>query len=165
MSTQSGAVVQIGIISMGVPHCGPRFPQLLSRVDQIAPWVTLWIEAVERGAPAPEIVIPEVQLPRLTISDARRFATEMLVYDFGNRIRKSRGYEIGCVRRTREKAKCFMGWVRGPHYYRGAATVYTAVPQEGSIYNIRYKIRRFGLNCWLRYLNPKRWCRPTLFYR
>lgn len=161
-----GTPVQIGIISQGVFNCGPRTPQVLARVDQVSSWIFEWIDAVERGAPPPERARLRLRPPSLSWRAAKLVGFIGLTQDFGRRFSRARGQWIGnCKRLNRQRIKCEAEWQRGIDYYRGAITAYTALPREGTIYNYRYKIRRFNANCWLRWVNPKRWCRYTLFTR
>lgn len=161
-----GTPVQIGIISLkGSLDCGPAIPQVLTRVDRVSSWVDTWKAAVEFGAPAPAVVIPHVELPAVTRRDAESFAWLALEADFGNRFSKGELHAIRCQRIDREKVKCRMEWLRGINYYRGGISIYAALPREGFVYDYRYKIRRFNVRCWLRYLHPIQACNPTLFTR
>lgn len=161
-----GSPVQIGIVSLkGVLDCDPGTPQVLARADVVSPWVAAWTAAIEDGAAAPAVVVPDVALPPVTRREAEIIAWIGLEADFGNRFARGRHHQIGCVRIAREKVKCGVQWLRGAHLYRGGITAYTALPREGTIYNYRYKIRRFNLNCWLNNLHPIRACNPRLFRR
>lgn len=161
-----GSPVQIGIVSLkAVLDCDPGTPQVLARADVVSPWVGAWIAAIEQGAPAPAVVIPDVVLPPVTRSDAEIIAWIGLEADFGNRFVRGRYHQIACVRIDREKVKCAVQWLRGVHLYRGGITVYTALPREGTIYNFRYKIRRFNVNCWVENPHPIQACNPRLFRR
>jgi hypothetical protein len=161
-----GTPVQIGIVSLkGSLECDPRTPQVLARVDVVSSWVEAWKAAVESGAPAPAIVVPEVRLPRVTLRDAEFLAWLALEADFGNRFVQGRFHRIGCKSLEREKVKCRVEWLRGIKYYRGGISIFAALPREGSIYNYRYRIRRFNLRCWLTYRHPIQACNPALFKR
>lgn len=161
-----GTPVQIGIISLkGSPDCNPSTPQVLARVDQVSSWVDAWRAAIELGGPAPEVVVPKVELPPVTRRAAELIAWLGLETDLGNRFTKGKHHRIGCRRLDREKVKCQVEWVRRAHYYRGGISIYTALPREGSLYNYRYRIRRFNLGCWLTSPSPIRACNPRLFSR
>jgi Trypsin len=161
-----GTPVQIGIVSLkGSLECDPRTPQVLARVDVVSSWVEAWRATVESGAPAPAIVVPEVELPPVTRRDAEFLAWLALEADFGNRFLQGRFHGIRCRPRTREKVKCQVEWLRGIEYYRGGISIFAALPREGSIYNYRYRIRRFNFRCWLTYRNPIQACDPALFKR
>lgn len=161
-----GTPVQIGIISLkGSLDCSPLSPQVLARVDAVSPWVEAWRAAIESGAPAPEVVVPDVELPRVTLRDAEFLAWLALEADFGNRFVRGRFHAIGCRSIDREKVKCRVEWLRGIDYYRGGISIYAALPREGFIYNYRYRIRRFNLRCWLTYLHPIQACNPRIFRR
>ncbi|HXR30268.1 MAG TPA: trypsin-like serine protease [Solirubrobacterales bacterium] len=161
-----GIAVQIGIVSLkGSLDCDPRSPQVLARVDRISSWVAAWASAIELGAPAPQVVIPKVELPRITRREAEVLAWLGLEADFGSRFTRGRYYGIECSRVNREKVKCRVQWLRGIDFYRGGITIYAALPQEGFVYNYRYTIRRFNANCWLTYLHPIQACHPRLFRR
>ncbi len=161
-----GAPLLIGVISLkGSLDCDPLSPQVLTRADVVSSWVGAWIAAVESGGPAPEVVVPRVVLPRVTRRDAEFIAWLGLEADFGNRFTQGQLHRIGCRSIDREKVKCAVFWLRGVHLYRGAVTIYSALPREGSVYNYRYTIRRFNANCWLRYRHPIQACNPRLFKR
>lgn len=161
-----GTAVVVGIASLKASiECSPETPQVLARADRVSGWVSAWIAAIESGGPAPPIVVPTVKLPPVTRGEAELVAAIGLEADFGPRIVGGRGHEIACRRLAREKVKCRVQWLHRRHLYRGAITVYTALPREGSIYNYRYMIRRFRLGCWLRYVNPVAACNPRLFKR
>jgi hypothetical protein len=161
-----GTPVQIGIVSMkGSLSCDPHTPQVLARVDRVSSWVAEWIAAVETGAPAPAVAVPKVKLPPVTRRDAEAISWLGLEADFGSRFVRGRYHEIACRRLMREKVKCQVQWLRGIHLYRGAITVYAALPREGFVYNYRYTIRRFDLDCWLTYVNPVAACDPRTFKR
>jgi secreted trypsin-like serine protease len=161
-----GSPVQIGIISLkGSLSCSPRSPQVLARVDVVSPWVEAWRAAVESGAPAPAVAVPEVKLPRVTKRDAEFLAWIALEAEFGTRFSKGRFHGIGCRQIDREKVKCQVEWVRGNDYFRGGISIYAALPREGFIYNYRYRIRRFNLRCWLTHLHPIPACDPQVLRR
>lgn len=160
-----GSPVLIGVISLGSLDCDPLTPQVLTRADVVSSWVGAWIAAVESGAPAPEVVVPDVVLPRVTRRDAEFFAWIGFEADFGNRFARGQLHSIDCRQINREKVKCAVLWLRGADLYRGAVTIYAALPREGFVYNYRYTIRRFNANCWLRYRHPIQACNPELFKR
>jgi hypothetical protein len=161
-----GTPVLLGVISLkGSIDCDPVSPQVLTRADVVSSWVGSWIAAVESGAPPPEVVVPDVVLPRVTRKDAEFIAWLGLEADFGNRFARGRLHRIGCRQINREKVKCAVLWLRGGNLYRGAITIYAALPREGFVYNYRYTIRRFNANCWLTYLHPIQACNPKVFRR
>jgi hypothetical protein len=161
-----GTAVQIGVISLkGSFDCNPQSPQVLARVDRVSSWVAAWSAAIEFGAPEPAVVVPKVVLPPLTRPDAEVIAWLGLEDDFGNRFTKGRYHQIACRRINRERLKCLVQWLRGGNFYRGAITLYTALPREGFVFNYRYTIRRFNANCWLKYLHPIQACNPRIFKR
>jgi secreted trypsin-like serine protease len=145
-----GTPVQIGIISLGSSNCGARHPQVLARVDQVSSWVREWIDAIELGAPRPRVVAPAVKLPSLSRGVAEYVAWLGLSIEFGPRFSRGKEQTIDCKRRSRTRLKCQVEWVRAAEYYRGGVTVYTAVPREGSIYNLRFQVRRFARRCFER---------------
>ncbi|HEX8689815.1 MAG TPA: serine protease [Solirubrobacterales bacterium] len=161
-----GTPVQIGVVSLkGSIDCDPRTPQVLARVDRVSSWVAGWTAAIESGAPAPPVVAPKVELPPVTRLDAEIIAALGLEADFGRRFTRGRYHEIACRRINREKVKCQVQWLRRANLYRGAITVYAALPREGFVYNYRYTIRRFRVRCWVTYLNPIQACNPRVFKR
>lgn len=161
-----GSPVQVGVVSLkGALDCDPGAPQVLARADVVSPWVAAWTAAIEHGAPAPPVTVPDVELPPVTRRDAEIIAWFGLIADFGNRFSRGESHRIGCARIDREKVKCVVEWLRGVHLYRGGITVYTALPREGTIYNYRYKIRRFNVSCWINHPRPIQACNPRLFRR
>ncbi|HEX2097022.1 MAG TPA: serine protease [Solirubrobacterales bacterium] len=161
-----GTAVLVGIASLKASAtCSPGVPQVMARVDRVSSWASAWIAAIESGGPAPPVVVPAVKLPPVTRGDAELVAWLGLEADFGVRFVGGRGHEIACRRLARERVKCRLQWLRRNHLYRGAITVYTALPREGSIYNYRYTIRRFSFGCWLANRNPLGACNPRVFRR
>jgi secreted trypsin-like serine protease len=159
-----GSAVQIGIVSLkSAVNCDPRGPQVLARVDRVSSWVEAWRAAIESGGPAPAVVVPKVVLPPLTRDEGELVAVLGLESDFGGRFTRARFVDGACRRIARERVKCRVQWLTGIYLYRGAITAYTALPREGSVYNYRYTIRRFGFRCWLANRNPIRACATKLF--
>ncbi len=142
-----GTPVQIGIISLGSSNCGARHPQVLARVDQVSSWIREWIDAIELGAARPRVVAPVVKLPSLSRAVAEYVTFLGLSIEFGQQFSRGKQQEIDCHRHGRTRMKCQVEWVRRSQYYRGGVTVYTAVPREGSIYNLRFRIRRLARRC------------------
>jgi secreted trypsin-like serine protease len=142
-----GTPVQIGIISLGSSNCGARHPQVLARVDRVSSWVREWIEAVELGTPRPRVVAPVVKLPSLSRPVAEYVTFLGLSIEFGPKFSRGTNQQIDCHRHSRTRMKCQVSWQRHADNYRGGVTVYTAVPREGSIYNLRFQIRRFDRSC------------------
>lgn len=160
-----GAPVQVGIISLGAPDCRTNIPGVETRVDKVAPWVHAWIAAVEAGGPSPAVVQPPLlTLPKLTLDEAAYLGYVGLTGDFGKRFTKGRFKEIGCSRIEREKVKCSVFWYLAGSVYSGSFTVYFALPREGALWNLRYRIRKVGAGCWLRTEDARR-CPGNLFYR
>jgi secreted trypsin-like serine protease len=153
-----GTQVQIGVISLGASNCGAKHPQVLARVDRVSSWVRQWTDAVEHGAPRPRVVAPNVELPSLSRGVAEYVAWLGLSVEFGRKFSDGKRQVIECDRHSRTRLKCQVEWVHRAEYYRGGVTIYTAVPREGSIYNLRFQIRRFTLRCWERRVESGRRC-------
>jgi hypothetical protein len=143
-----GTPVQVGIISLGASNCGARHPQVLARVDRVSSWVREWIDAIEHGAQRPRVVAPAVKLPSLSRPVAEYVAYIGLAVEFGPRFTGGKQQKIDCHRLSRTRLKCEVEWVHKDDYYRGGTTVYTAVPREGSIYNLRLQVRRYARRCY-----------------
>jgi secreted trypsin-like serine protease len=159
-----GVPVQVGIISMGAPDCRTNIPGVQTRVDQVAPWISSWISAVEKGGPTPAVVAPPlVHLPKLSFEAAEYFSYIGLASDFRNHFVKGLLKEIGCRRIDREKVKCGVFWFLAGSVYTGTVTVYYSLPREGALWNLRYRIRKVAAGCWL-HRSAKR-CPGTLYYR
>jgi secreted trypsin-like serine protease len=160
-----GVPVQVGIISMADPECRTNIPGVETRVDQVTPWVSSWIAALETGAPAPPVVTPPlVRLPPLTFKAAAYFAYVGLSSAFHGRFVHGRFKELGCRRLEREKVKCEVFWYLTGSVYTGSVTVYYSLPREGALWNLRFRIRKVGAGCWLRLGSAKR-CPGTLYHR
>jgi len=159
-----GSPVQIGVVSLkSAVDCDPRAPQVLTRVDRVSAWVEAWRAAVESGAPAPAVVVPAVEVPPLTRREGELLAGFGLESDFGPRFTRARLVEGACKRIARERVRCQVLWLTGTYLYRGTITAYTSLPREGSVYNYRYTIRRFGVRCWLSHRHPIRTCGAKVF--
>lgn len=159
-----GGPVQVGIISMGAPDCRTNIPGVETRVDQISPWITSWISALEAGGPTPPIVAPPLlHLPQLTFKAAEFFSYIGLASDFRNRFERGLFKEIACRRIEREKVKCGVFWYLAGSVYTGSVTVYYSLPREGALWNLRYRIRKVAARCWLN-RGAKR-CPGVLFHR
>lgn len=151
-----GSFVQVGIVSIGVFDCNAAIPEIQTRVDRVSSWVSSWIAVIEGGAPPPPIVNPPLlRLPRLTFKAAVRYAFVGLASDFRNRFLKGLYKELGCRRIEREKVKCQVFWYHARRVYFGSLTVYYALPREGPIWNLRYRIHKVTANCWLNRRNPR----------
>ncbi|HEY1285441.1 MAG TPA: serine protease [Solirubrobacterales bacterium] len=158
-----GTPVQVGIISLGASNCGARHPQVLARVDRVSSWVREWIDAIEHGARRPRVVAPAVKLPSLERPVAEYVAYLGLAVEFGPKFTGGKQQKLDCDRHSRTRIKCQVEWVRGSEYYRGGTTVYTAVPREGSIYNLRLQVRRFTRRCWESHRATGRSCPAKTF--
>jgi hypothetical protein len=145
---EDGSLVQVGIIDLGVQGCNTRVPEILVRVDRISSWAASWIAAVEFGGPLPAVKIPKVVLPRLAISDAKRFAAFGLAEDFRYRFFRGKYLEIRCGRVEREKVKCGVAWYQGGNDYYGTITIYYGLDREGGFWSYRYKIHWVDDYCW-----------------
>jgi hypothetical protein len=162
---KDGTPVQVGIISIGIPNCSPRYPEILTRAEHVSSWVTSWINAVEHGAPSPAVFLPPPRrLPRLTINAAYYYAGAGLKLSFRNRFRGGRFKRANCRRIERTKVKCSVFWYHNGFVYDGSITVYLYLPSEGSIWNYSFRIRKYRAYCWI-YSPSLRSCRSTLFYR
>jgi hypothetical protein len=145
---EDGSLVQVGIIDLGAPGCNTRVPEILVRVDLISSWAASWIAAVEFGGPLPAVKIPKVVLPRLAISDAKRFAAFGLTEDFKYRFLRGKYLEMRCGRVEREKVKCGVAWYQGGNDYYGTITIYYGLDREGAFWSYRYKIHWVDDYCW-----------------
>jgi hypothetical protein len=153
------------VISFGVVGCDTRSPEVQTRVDTISPWVVLWINAVESGAPPPEVFVPELRrLPKMSFQLAKFLAWKALAADFRQRFLQGRFKEINCRRINREKVKCLVFWYHARKVYTGSITPYLSLPREGSIWSYRFRIRRYDVVCWAYSRRPSA-CPRTLFYR
>lgn len=144
----SGALVEIGITSLGDPECSTYAPNVFTRVDRVSAWVTSWIAAVEQGAPVPGATVPRLRLPFMSIFRAKSLVARSLSEDLRSRWRRGRGKRIRCEPIEREKVKCGVSWWQGSNDYWGTITVYF-LQERGVVYwNDRYKIHFVNDYCW-----------------
>ena len=158
-----GTPVQVGIISLGNQGCRTTLPELQTRVDGVSAWVSSWVAAVELGAPAPANFVPPTRLPRMTFPAAKYYSYIGLATVFRSRFVRGSVKRIRCTRVEREKLKCDVFWYRGGSVYVGSLTVFYAIPREGPLWNLKFRIRKYNASCWLysRNLNS---CPRVLFY-
>lgn len=160
----SGALVEIGITSLGDPECSTYLPNVFTRVDRVSAWVASWIAAIEQGAPAPAATAPKLRVPFMSIPRAKSLVARSLSEDLRSRWRKGRAKRIGCERIEREKVKCGVNWWQGPNDYWGTVTVYF-LQERGIVYwNDRYKIHFVNDYCWW-YSGHRRTCVIRTFRR
>jgi secreted trypsin-like serine protease len=95
-----GTPVEIGVTSLGDGSCNPSSPAVFTRVDQISTWVQSWINAVELGAPAPQVVVPKSHLPTLTRERAEEISAIGLEEAFGPKFLHAQEPRINCDRKS-----------------------------------------------------------------
>lgn len=146
-----GTPVELGIISTGGPFCNPQFPNVLTRVDTVSPWVAEWIAATEAGAPRPN---PVVTLPRMTRSTAELFAVFTLQTNFGRAFERAAEVFGNCRPAGPSSRRCEVAFRSGGNLYAGIiAPAY--IKRQGAIaWKSSFRIEWAALKCLRK--NPNR---------
>ncbi|HEV7561987.1 MAG TPA: serine protease [Solirubrobacterales bacterium] len=145
-----GSPVEVGIISTGGPGCNPHLPNVFTRVDQVVSWVGAWVAAVEAGAPAPAIKIPQAHVPFLSFDRAKELAGIAFAEDFRQHFTKASEKRISCRRASKARVKCGVAWYQGGNDYYGTITVFYAIHQNAVAWDDHYKIHWVNDSCYFR---------------
>jgi secreted trypsin-like serine protease len=146
-----GTPVELGIISTGGPFCNPSFPNVLTRVDTVSPWVAEWVAATEAGAPRPN---PSIALPQMTRSVAELFAVFTLQTNFGRAFERAAEVFGNCRRAGPSSSRCEIAFRSGPNLYAGIITP-SYVRRQGAVaWKSHFKIEWAKLKCLRK--NPNR---------
>lgn len=146
-----GTPVELGIISTGGPFCNPEFPNVLTRVDTVSPWVAEWIAATEAGAPRPN---PSIQLPQMTRSTAELFAVFTLHNHFGRAFERAAEVFGRCQRTGRSSGRCEVAFRSGRNLYAGIVTPAYVRRQGAVAWQSHFRIEWALLKCLRK--NPNR---------
>ncbi|HEY3435214.1 MAG TPA: trypsin-like serine protease, partial [Solirubrobacterales bacterium] len=146
-----GTPVELGIISTGGPFCNPRFPNVLTRIDTVSPWVSEWVAATEAGAPRPN---PTIQLPQMTRSVAELFAVFTLQTNFGRAFERAAEVFGNCRRASKSRFRCEIAFRSGRNLYAGIVTP-AYIRRQGAIsWQSHFRIEWAALKCLRK--NPNR---------
>jgi Trypsin len=142
-----GSPVQVGILSqVNADHCRPPFPNTFERVDYVAPWVELWIAAVEERHAVPVARGPLAHVPNLSFARTKYFAYLDLQAAFpADFIGLPR---FTCQRRNHATVACRLSWRRRGQFFFGSYTAAFAREGEAWIRRDRYSIHRVRASCW-----------------
>jgi hypothetical protein len=143
-----GSLVQLGVASSVGPECSPSLPNVYTRADKIASWVGQWIAAAEAGGPQPEIKVPKVHAPFLSVPRAEELAAAGFSHDFHRHFTHSSERTIHCHRRAKAKVKCDVSWYQGGNDYWGSVTISYQVTREGIGIFFRYMVNWVNNHCY-----------------
>ena len=141
-----GTPVELGIISTGGPFCSTKVPNVLTRIDFVAPWVAEWIAAVETGAPRPTID-PSAPFPLMTRPVAEAFAVYTLQDAFGRRFERADQVLGRCKRAGRSRFRCAVTWHSGRNIYAGVVSPFYARRQDAVVWDSHFRIEWAVLKC------------------
>jgi secreted trypsin-like serine protease len=145
-----GTPVELGVISTGGPFCNTGFPNVLTRVDTVSPWVAEWVAAAEAGAPPPAA---RPVLPQMTRSAAELFAVYTLQNHFGRAFERA-SEVFGSCRRAGGGYRCEIAFRSGRNLYAGTVTP-AYIKRQGAIaWRSHFRIEWAVLECLRR--NPNR---------
>jgi pancreatic elastase I len=146
-----GTPVELGVISTGGPFCNPKFPNVLTRVDTVSPWVAEWVAATEAGGPRPS---PSVVLPQMTRSVAELFAVYTLQNHFGRAFERASEVFGNCRRSGSSSGRCEVAFRSGPNLYAGVVTPAYVRRQGAVAWQSHFRIEWAALKCLRK--NPQR---------
>jgi secreted trypsin-like serine protease len=143
-----GTPVEIGVTSLGDGSCNPSSPGVFTRVDQISTWVQSWIDAVELGAPAPKVVVPQSHLPTLTRERAEEISAIGLEEAFGPKFLHAQEPRIHCDRKSKARLKCGVTWFQGADDYFGTTTVAYAIRKNVVLAVFHFNVQWVNDQCY-----------------
>jgi secreted trypsin-like serine protease len=142
-----GTPVQLGITSTGGPSCSTQLPNVLTRVDYVAGWVSEWIAATESGAPPPTLA-PGLPLPTMTKPTAEQFTIDTLLQAFGeDQIARAPEISGECRRVSRSRFRCQISWVSGRNIYAGNISPFYLRRQDAVAWDSHFRIEWAPLKC------------------
>lgn len=141
-----GTPVQLGITSTGGPFCSTRLPNVLTRVDYVAGWVSEWIAATEAGAPPP-IVDSGSLLPAMIREGAEELTVRTLIDAFGPRFERAREAAGRCRKASRVRFRCEIAWITGRTIYAGDVSPFYVERQDAVSWDSHFRIEWASLKC------------------
>lgn len=141
-----GTPVELGIISTGDEACNTKRPNVMTRTDFVATWVSEWIAATESGGPRP-VLAPGTPLPQMPKPAAEAFAVSTLRDRFGKRFERAARIAGGCRRAGATRFKCEIAWIAGRFVYGGTVTPFYVRRDDAVVWDSHFKIRWGVLKC------------------
>jgi secreted trypsin-like serine protease len=141
-----GTPVELAVISVVGPLCTPKSPNVLTRVDLVASWVTEWIAATETGAPAPVIDLT-APLPSMKKSSGEEFAIFTLFRAFGERFGSASKISGDCRRASKTRFRCEIAWLSHGVIYAGIVSPFYVHKQGTTSWDSHYLVRWAPRRC------------------
>lgn len=141
-----GTPVQLGITSTGGPACSTKLPNVLTRVDYVAGWVSEWIAATEAGG-LPPIVDSRTLLPAMIREGAEELTIHALVNAFGPRFERAREAAGRCRKVSRIRFRCEIAWITGRTIYAGDVSPFYLERQDAVAWDSHFRIEWASLKC------------------
>jgi secreted trypsin-like serine protease len=150
-----GTPVEIGVTSLGDGSCNPASPAVFTRVDQISSWVQSWIDAVESGAPTPQIKVPKAHIPLLTRERSEEISGIAMEEAFGAKFLHGQEKTIKCDRLDKARMKCGVTWFQGPNDYFGKVAVFFAIRHNVVLAGVHYTVNWVNDRCYFHSGHPQ----------
>jgi trypsin len=141
-----GTPVELGVISTGGEFCSTKLPNVFTRADYIAGWVSEWIAATEAGGPRP-FLDPKTPFPLMTEPTAASFVILTLRDNFGQRFERAKRISGDCRRAGRSRYKCEIAWLVGRYIYAGVVSPFYVRRDNAVVWNSHFQIRWGVLRC------------------
>jgi secreted trypsin-like serine protease len=150
-----GTQVELGVTSLGDGSCNPSSPAVFTRVDQISSWVQSWIDAVESGAPTPQVKVPKAHIPLLTRERSEEISGLAMEEAFGPKFVHGQEKTIRCQRLAKARLKCGVTWFQGPNDYFGKVTVFFAIRHNVVLAGVHYTVNWVNDRCYFHSGHPQ----------
>jgi secreted trypsin-like serine protease len=141
-----GTAVELGIISTGDISCSTKRPNVMTRTDFVAGWVSEWIAATETGGPRPALA-PGTPLPQMPKQAAESFAVSTMRDRFGKRFEKAARIAGTCRRASATRFKCEIAWIAGRFVYGGTVSPFYVRRDDAVVWDSHFQIRWGVLKC------------------
>jgi secreted trypsin-like serine protease len=141
-----GTPVQLGIISTGDNSCSTKRPNVMTRTDFVAGWISEWIAATEAGGPRPALA-PGTPLPQMPKQAAEAFAVSTMRDRFGKRFEAASRIAGTCRRSSRNRFKCEIAWIAGRFVYGGTVSPFYVRRDDAVVWDSHFQIRWGVLAC------------------
>jgi secreted trypsin-like serine protease len=141
-----GTPVHLGIISTGGPFCSTKLPNVLTRTDVAATWVSEWVAAIEAGAPRP-VVDPNAPFPLMTRTVAETFTVFTLARAFGAKFERAKRVFGNCRRASRSRFRCEVAWRAGRNVYAGTVSPFYLRRQDAFTWDSSFRIEWAAVKC------------------